>query len=159
RAVEWNLVDAVVPRSRFDEVVTERAQALAQQAAAVPRGPAVELTPIGPTLDGDRWRYRYVEVAIARGQRTATLTMTAPSAAPPETADAMVAEGAELWALRAFRELDDALLRLRFNEPEIGTILLRTAGRPEHVLAADRAVATCRDQSGFVREVALLQAR
>jgi benzoyl-CoA-dihydrodiol lyase len=49
--------------------------------------------------------------------------------------------GSELWALRAFRELDDALLDLRFNRPEIGVVILRTRGDRARVLAADRALA------------------
>ncbi|MBI4263357.1 MAG: benzoyl-CoA-dihydrodiol lyase, partial [Acidobacteria bacterium] len=62
------------------------------------------------------------------------------------------------WALRAFRELDDALLRLRFNEPEVGTVLVRTVGDPAAVLASDRALAAHRDH-WLVREIALFIAR
>jgi benzoyl-CoA-dihydrodiol lyase len=157
RALEWGLVDAVVPRSRFDQAVSERARALAAQVTAVPR-PAVALGPLEPTVEADRIVYRHVELALDRAARTATLTVRAPAAAPPPTAAAMLAEGSELWALRAFRELDDALLRLRFNEPEIGVVLLRTSGEPAHVVAADRALAE-QAADPFCREVRLLQAR
>src|SRR4051812_19960615 len=40
RAKDWQLVDAVVPRSKWDAVVAERAKALAAQVANVPHGPA-----------------------------------------------------------------------------------------------------------------------
>lgn len=154
RAVEWNLVDQVVPRSKFDDAVTARAGELAAQVADVPHGPAVELDALEPAIDGDTLRYRHVELAIDRGERTATITVAAPAAAPPAE---LATAGAALWSLRAFRELDDALLRLRFNEPEIGTVVLRTSGDAAHVLAHDKALAAA--TSGFAREVRLLQAR
>ena len=70
----------------------------------------------------------------------------------------MVAQGSDLWSLRAFRELHEALLQLRFNEPEIGMVSVRTVGKAEYVLAADKALLANQD-SGFLREVKLLQAR
>jgi benzoyl-CoA-dihydrodiol lyase len=151
RALEWGLVDHLIPRSRFDAEIQARAEALAAEVAGVPHGPAVELTSITP--------YKYVSLEIDAAARTATLTASAPAAPPPADVEGMVAAGAELWALRAFREIDDALLQLRFNHPEIGTVLLRTRGNPEHVIAADRAIAEHRQTCGFVREVGLLQAR
>jgi benzoyl-CoA-dihydrodiol lyase len=159
RAVEWGLVDALLPKSRFDAGVRERALGLADQVAGVPHGPAVELAPLEPSYEASRIRYRHVTLEQDRAARTATLTVAAPDAAPPTTAAAMAAEGADLWALRAFRELRDAIWQLRFNEPDIGTVLLRTRGNPAHVIAADRALAACARESGFCREVLLLQAR
>jgi benzoyl-CoA-dihydrodiol lyase len=159
RAVEWGLVDALLPKSRFDAGVRERALALAGKVADVPHGPAVELAPLDPSYEANRIRYRHVTLELDRANRTATLTMTAPESAPPTTAAAMAEQGSDLWALRAFRELRDALWQLRFNEADIGTVLLRTRGNPEHVLAADRAIAACASESGFCREVQLLQAR
>jgi benzoyl-CoA-dihydrodiol lyase len=159
RARDWGLVDELLPRSRFDEGVLERASSLASQVAGVPHGPAVELAPLERQVEGDRISYRYVDLAIDRDGRTASLTVKGPEKAPPATVDEMVAEGSDLWSLRAFRELDDAICHLRFNEPEIGLMLLRARGNPEHVIAADRALDEQAAASGFVREVRLLQAR
>jgi benzoyl-CoA-dihydrodiol lyase len=158
RAVEWGLVDAVVPKSKFDDFVAKRAEELADQVADVAHGPAIELKALECVEEENAYRYRYVDLVLDRGARTATLTMKAPEAAPPTTVDAMVAEGSDLWALRAFRELDDAMLKLRFNEPEIGTVLIKTAGEAANVVAADDAV-TANLDCGFVREVRLAQAR
>jgi benzoyl-CoA-dihydrodiol lyase len=158
RAVDWGLVEAVAKTSQFDQVVAERAGKLAAVAADLPRGPAVALDALAPELDGDRRTYRFVEVAISRKARTATISIAAPPTAPPTAVEAMCAEGADLWSLRAFRELGDALQHLRFDEPEIGTILLRTRGNPAHVVAADTALAAGQG-SGFLREVRLHQAR
>jgi benzoyl-CoA-dihydrodiol lyase len=151
RAVDWGLVDALLPRSKFDAGVLERAKGLAASVAAVPHGPAVALESVAP--------YRHVELAVDRAARTAKLTVKAPDAAPPATAAAMAAAGSDLWALRAFREVQDALWQLRVNEPDNGTVLLYTRGSAAHVLAADRALDANAGESGFCREVRLLQAR
>jgi benzoyl-CoA-dihydrodiol lyase len=156
RALEWGLIDALLPKSKFDAGVLERARALA--AGSAPRGPAVALAPLAPTIKGDTIGYKHVEVSIDRATRTATLTISAPAEAPPTTAAEMAAQGSDLWALRAFRELRDALYQLRFNEPTIGTVLVKSRGNPAHVVAADRALAEA-EGDGFAREVRLLQAR
>ncbi len=156
RAKDWGLVDDVVARTKWDEVVAARAKALAAQVADVPHGPAVELPPLAPTVDGGRVRYKHGELEVDRATRGATLTVTGPTAPPP--AD-LSSAGAELWSLRAFRELDDALLRLRFNEAEVGVVMVRTVGDPALVLAHDEALAAAAGKSGFAREVRLLQRR
>src|SRR5439155_3694794 len=43
RALEWNLVDAVIPKSKFEGAVAERAKALAGKAQELARGPGIEL--------------------------------------------------------------------------------------------------------------------
>lgn len=159
RAVEWDLVDAIAPKSKFDAVVQERAKALAESVKDVPHGPAVELKALEPRVEESSIHYRHVTLEMERSTRTATLTVSAPSDAPATDVDAMVAKGADLWALRCFRELDAALLHLRFNEPDIGTVLIHTKGDPKHVMAADQAIAEHAASNGFIREVLLQQAR
>ena len=144
RAEEWGLVDKVVPRSRFDQAVIERARALAD-ATPTREGPGVAL----PALEVKRWEegdrvgadYRYVSLAVGKSSRVAEITVLAPDAPPPADAAALRKAGAEAWALRAFRELDDALLDLRFNHPEAGLVLLRTRGDAALVRAHDEALA------------------
>ncbi len=159
RARDWGLVDHVLPRSKFDEAIAERAAELSAEVAGVARGPVVALEPLRPTTEDGRIAYRHIELSFEREARVATLLVRAPAKAPPTTVDGMVAEAGDLWALRCFRELDDAILRLRFNEPEIGMVLLRSEGNAAHVLAADAALAEHSQQNGFLREVRLLQAR
>jgi benzoyl-CoA-dihydrodiol lyase len=156
RAVEWGLVDAVAPRSKFTAAVAERAQKLAA-AHTAPKGPGITLDALAPEVSDNRVRYRYVELALDRARRTATLTMRGPDA-EVKGEDAIVAAGAGWWPLRAFRELDDALLRLRFHYEDIGLLLLRTRGAPQLVLAADAELEVCRDH-WFVKEVKLHMAR
>ncbi|HUH02368.1 MAG TPA: 2,3-epoxybenzoyl-CoA dihydrolase [Kofleriaceae bacterium] len=159
RALEWGLVDHVVARTKFDETILARARELAAVTRDVASGPAVKLPPIEVSADGDTRTYRYVSLILDREARTASLTVKGPDKAPSTSAEGIVAEGADLWALRAFRELDDALLQLRLNEPTLGVVLLRTSGNADHVVAADKALATHVAANGFVREVRLHQAR
>ncbi|HXT69200.1 MAG TPA: 2,3-epoxybenzoyl-CoA dihydrolase [Vicinamibacterales bacterium] len=151
RAVEWKLVDAVYPASRFKESVAARARELAARSDR-PGGPGVALKPLGVKESADALDYSSVSVAFDRPKRTATVTVRAPEAPVPTTPDAILAEGDRFWPLRAFRELDDVLLRLRTNEPEIGTIVLKSEGDPERVIEAD-AVLNAQAGHWFVREV------
>ena len=137
RAVEWGLVDGLAPRSRFDERARERAAALAASSYSRPKR-GVILEPLEPQEGPDSVRYRHVELRLNRGARTATLTVNAPQDPFPEDQAALRAAGSSLWHLRMARELDDALCRLRFNEPELGVVLLRVAGDPDAVREADR---------------------
>ncbi|HEX9573148.1 MAG TPA: enoyl-CoA hydratase/isomerase family protein, partial [Myxococcales bacterium] len=115
RAVEWGLVDAVVPRSKFAEAILQRAKALAAAAPAVARGPGIELDAVEPRVSEDRIEYRHVTLALDAGARVATLTVRAPEGEVPKDAAGALARGAAGWGIRAARELDDALLRLRFH--------------------------------------------
>jgi benzoyl-CoA-dihydrodiol lyase len=152
RAVEWRFVDAVYPTSRFKDEVVRRAKELAAQSDRPATGPGIILGPLHPETAADRLSYGFVKVTIDRGKRLAELTVEAPDAAQPTTPDAIVAAGDQFWPLRAFRELDDALLRLRLNEPEIGTLVVRAIGDPDAVLAVDRTLHDHRDHWA-VREI------
>ena len=145
RAVEWRFVDAVYARSRFDEAVSQRAADLAASSDRPSSGPGVTLGPLEVTRSGDRSEYSTVTVEINRMKRTADLTVRGPNGPQPSDAKAMLALGDQYWPLRAFRELDAALLHLRLNEPEIGVVVLKTQGDREAVLAIDRTLATHRD--------------
>jgi len=154
RAVEWKLVDEVAPKSKFDARVRERAAALAARSDRPASAKGIELKPLNAQRSADAVTYKYVDLKIDRGQRIATITMKGPDAPQPENAEGFLAAGAEAWALRAFRELDDALLHLRFNELEVGLVVLRTEGDPQAVLAVDKTLEAHRDH-WLVREIRL----
>ena len=137
RALEWGLVDGLAPRSRFEATVRERARALAGPSDGREKK-GVVLDPLEPAEGADSVCYRHVDLRFDRSARTATLTVRAPEDPFPEDREGLAAAGSSLWHLRLARELDDALCRLRFNEPELGVVLLRTAGDPEAVKEADR---------------------
>src|SRR5687767_4682623 len=111
RSVEWGLVDAVYPASKFKEQVARRALELAKQSDRPDAGPGVSLGPIGAQESADAVRYSTVALEIDRPRRVATLTVTAPAEEQPTTMDGIMSAGDQFWPLRAFRELDDALLR------------------------------------------------
>ncbi len=151
RAVQWRLVDETVPLSKFPARVPEKAKELA---AAAPQreGPGVELKPLEGKYTADGIEHRYVTLKVDAGARVAHLTVKGPEAGESNDAAGMRKKGSDLWALRAFRELDDALLDLRFNRPEVGVVVLQTRGDTASVLAADKALLDNKDD-WFATEV------
>ena len=161
RAKEWGLVDEVVPESRFDAAVAERAKALAQRAAREKpwrKGAGIPLAPLKPEATETGVKWKFVTLDLDAAARAATLTVSGPDAAPPADTVGMRAAGGGLWSLRAFRELDDALLRLRVNHLEIGLVLLKTRGDAARVLASDAALAAAKGD-WFADEVVAHMAR
>lgn len=146
RAVDWRLVDEIAPNSKFDEVVQERAREFAA-ASAKPSGlTGIELTPLDRRFDEDgSVTYSTVEVAIDRAGGRATLTITGPSDPAPASVAELQEQGAQAWILRAARELDDAILHLRLNERQIGTLVFQTQGDPTAVLAHEALLLANRD--------------
>lgn len=146
RAVDWRLVDEIAPNSKFDEVVQERARDFAA-ASAKPSGlTGIELTPLDRRFDEDgSVTYSTVEVAIDRAGGRATLTITGPSDPAPASVAELQEQGAQAWILRAARELDDAILHLRLNERQIGTLVFKTQGDPIVVLAHEALLLANRD--------------
>ena len=151
RAKEWRLIDESAKPQQFTEKLQRRALELAAQSDRPQDAKGVALTPLERQVDATGYRYEHVDVGIDRKARTATITVSAPAALQPDDPDAIRALGASWWPLAMARELDDAILLLRTNEPEIGTWLLKTAGDPALVLAAD-ATLERHASDWFVRE-------
>ena len=137
QAVAWGLVDAVAPRSTFAAVVRQRADARVAQSDRPTGGPGLALTPLDRSVTADGFAYPNVAVSIDRELGAATIMICGPSSAQPSNGDDLVARGASAWIVAAARELDDALLRLRSNEVEIGTLVLKTSGDLDVVAEAD----------------------
>ncbi|MEM7442185.1 MAG: 2,3-epoxybenzoyl-CoA dihydrolase [Pseudomonadota bacterium] len=152
RAKEWGLVDEIAPPSRFEEAVKERAADLASQSGRPDSAEGVPLTPLRRRIDENSLVYEHVAVAIDRDARTATLIVEAPEGEQPSDMHAIRQAGAEWWPLAMARQLDDALLMLRHNFMDIGTIVLKTRGEIGAVLAADAAL-EAHQNDWFVREV------
>jgi benzoyl-CoA-dihydrodiol lyase len=152
RAVEWRLVDAVYPTSQFRERVAKRAQELAKQSDRPADAKGITLNPLNPTVEPDALRYSAVTLEIDREKRVANLTVRGPEGAQPSTPEDIQSAGDQFWPLRAFRELDDVLLRLRLNEPLIGTVVVRTQGDPAAVLAIDESLLANQDH-WLMREI------
>jgi benzoyl-CoA-dihydrodiol lyase len=156
RAVEWRLVDEVVPPSAWEAKVTERALELAGRSDRNgARG--VPLTPLDRSIADDAIYYPHVRVALDRAGRTASVTILGPSEVPGDLRGLHDA-GAAFWPLAMARELDDALLHLRLNEPSIGLIVFRSVGDPAQVLAVDSLLEQYQTD-WLVREIRLLLKR
>jgi len=138
KAVAWRLVDEAVPRGAWDATVAERAAELAERSDRPYDSSGIALTPLDKTRTDDAVTYRYVAATLDRAAGTAEITVTGPADDPPGDAVGVQAWGADFWTLAMTRELDDLILDLRTNEPELGTWLLRTRGDAARVLAYDR---------------------
>jgi benzoyl-CoA-dihydrodiol lyase len=137
KAVDWRLVDEVVPPSKWNEAVSARAHELAKRSDRPASAKGVKLTSLPRKIAGDRVTYTYVDVDIDRPRGVATVTVRAPSQNVPASLDAAHALGDKFWPLAVARELEDAVLHLRANEGTIGVILMRTEGDAKAVLAHD----------------------
>jgi len=158
RAVDWRLVDEIAPNSKFNDVVAARAHELAAKSDRPSDAEGVALTPLQRTIAADAVTYTTVSVEIDRATRVATITLSGPDAdAPASMADA-AAEGDQFWPLRLAREFDDAILHLRFNEPEIGVLVFKTAGEPEQVVAMEKLLLDNAD-NWLAREILLFWER
>ena len=142
RAVDWRLVDEIVPNANFDERVAARAREIAD--AAPLRGPGphngIALTPLTRTIEADTVRYSTVTVTLDRDARRAEITITGPDRDPATTPQTIHDAGADNWMLRAAREFDDAILHLRANEGDIGTLVFKSEGDPARVAAHEAAL-------------------
>jgi len=155
RAVKWGLVDAIAPRSRFNEAVAERVAALVDSKRGGRAG--VALDALAPAETDTEIRYRHLTLRLDRIQRLGELIIEGPKSVPAIPSDA-AALGADFYPLRLFREIDDALLRLRFNYPEIGLVLIKSAGDLDRVAELDRAIWE-RQSDWFINETLLLMKR
>ncbi|HKR12774.1 MAG TPA: 2,3-epoxybenzoyl-CoA dihydrolase [Pyrinomonadaceae bacterium] len=146
RAKDWRLIDGYFPTSKFDESIKARVQQLVTDRP----GTGIKLNPLQT--------YKYVELKLNRDQRYANLTIHGPEGTQPTTPEEIHELGDAYWPLQAYRELDDALLNLRMNEPEIGLVCLRTEGSAESVLSVDQTLVANREH-WLVREIILHMAR
>ncbi len=136
RAVSWRLVDETARPRDFAAVIGRRASAAAALSGRPAAAAGVPLTPLRRDRDGDTTRYEHLLVEIDRAAGAAKLVLDGPAEVPGSLAE-LHAAAADSWPLALARELDDAILRLRVNEPEIGSWLLISRGDPAAVLASD----------------------
>ena len=151
RAIEWRLVDEIVPPSSWETTVAKRAAEFSRRSDRPSHAKGITLTPLQRRFGEDAVEYTNLRIDCDRAARRATLTVRGPQSLPNDLASIHTA-GAEFWPLAIARELDDAILHLRLNEPELGLIVLRTEGDPAVVLAAD-ALLEAHANDWLVREI------
>src|ERR1700758_1202194 len=138
RAVDWRLVDEVVPASKLEDAVAKRAREFAAKSQRPATGKGILLTPLTRERSADTVEYSTIAVEFDRPSRLATVTLRGPDAPPPDAAEAMVDQGAEFWPLKLARELDDAILDIRANEFDGAAIVFKSSGDQAQVLAYDQ---------------------
>jgi benzoyl-CoA-dihydrodiol lyase len=158
RATEWGLIDGHFPTSKFQEGVEARVNEILKETEGQEIGPGIKLNPLDVEIGESGREYKYVSLKLNRATRHAELTLRGPEANQPNDVAGIRKLGDSYWPLRAYRELDDALLHLRMNEPEVGLVLLRTVGEIDDVLAVDKTLVENREH-WLVRETILYMAR
>lgn len=180
RAKEWGLIDDYFPTSKFQESIDARVREIvsgvkqtvslrddsgaarlkvsepSQTNSLLYNG--IRLNPLQMELKPAGVEYKYVNLVLNREQRYADLTVHGPAGDLPSTPEKIQMLGDSYWPLQAYRELDDALLHLRVNEPEIGLVCVRTQGNVDDVLAIDKTLEANKDH-WLVRETLLYMAR
>ncbi|MEC8531090.1 MAG: 2,3-epoxybenzoyl-CoA dihydrolase, partial [Pseudomonadota bacterium] len=158
RAIDWGFVDEIIPRSKFDDTVAERAKEFALESDRPLDAVGIKLTPLTKKIEETRISYETLTVEIDRDLATATLTIFAPIQIPPEDVTGIENQGAAFWPLSMCRDLEDAVMELRVNEKEIGTWIFKTEGAAAHVEAADKLLIAHADH-WLVREIILFMKR
>jgi benzoyl-CoA-dihydrodiol lyase len=153
QAVEWRLVDEVIPKRQWDETVAERAAAAAARSTRPADAQGVELPPLQREESADGLRYQHVEARFDRAAGLVEITVHGPEGDVPDTVERVHELGARFWPLAMTRELDDLILRLRANERELGTWVIRTRGDVEDALAFERVIARHSGSDWLVNEI------
>jgi len=137
KAVEWRLVDEIVPNSKWNDTVAKRAHEIAARSDRPKAAKGVAFNPLARKIEAERVSYSHVDCDIDRARGLVTVTVRGPSEPAPASVEAAHALGDRFWPLMVARELEDAILHLRANEAAIGVVLLRTEGNAQAVLDHD----------------------
>ncbi|HEX6729998.1 MAG TPA: 2,3-epoxybenzoyl-CoA dihydrolase [Pyrinomonadaceae bacterium] len=156
RAKEWGLIDDTFPTSKFQESVMTRVEKIVDGGGAAASG--IKLNPLKFSSTDNARDYKFVHLTLDRERRSGDLKIQGPSEELPSVPDDLEQLGDSYWPLQAYRELDDALLHLRVNEPEIGVVCLRTEGNIDHILSVDQTLTEHRNH-WLVREILLHMSR
>jgi benzoyl-CoA-dihydrodiol lyase len=158
RAVEWRLVDEVVPATKLEDAVGERVRRLAVQSDRPSGEKGITLPALERRIETDRRAYKHLSVVFDRAMRVATLVIHGPDTPPPSAVTDMVARGAAFWPLTLARELDDAILDIRLNECDVAALVFKSQGDNANVLSYDAFLAS-HSNHWLAREIRLKWAR
>lgn len=154
RAVDWKLVDEIAPASKFNDLVGEFVDQAKTQSDRPSDAAGVHLSELERKIDESAISYEYVHAEIDRALNTAIITVKAPESNIALSVDSLHELGDHFWLLSVARSLDDLILHLRTNEPELGTWLFKTVGEMEVVRHYDNFMNEHLEH-WLVREIAL----
>jgi benzoyl-CoA-dihydrodiol lyase len=158
RAVDWRLVDETVVSSQFPKAVKARAETMAADSDRPDNEPGIVLEPLGVISSADERHYPHLDLRIDRNAQMAVVLIKGPTEQPPADLATAKQQGCNFWPLAVIRELDDALLHLRTNEPEVGTLIFKTAGDSAQVAAYENFLSDYQ-ADWFIREIMLYMKR
>src|ERR1700674_725040 len=110
RAVDWRLVDEIVPPSKLDSAIKQRTREFAKKSDRPADAKGIALAPLQRKFSPNGIEYKSLSVEFDRARRVATLMLRGPERPPPANIAEVVAPGADFWSLRLARELDDSIL-------------------------------------------------
>jgi benzoyl-CoA-dihydrodiol lyase len=145
RAKDWKLIDGCAKPQQFGALLATEIEALCARSTRAAALKGIELTAVQARIDDVGYHYSVVDVGVDRDKRIATFTVQAPAVPIESTPDAIEAAGASWYPLKLQRELDDAILNLRTNEPEIGTWVIKTHGDAGLVMQMDEVLARLKE--------------
>ena len=134
RALEWNLVDDLVSPTKFNDLVKQRADEFATRSDRPTDQEGIKLGPLTVKQEDKCYQYSSVSVDLNHDLGIAEIKILGPTDGVPNDVNQLLLEGDQFWPLRVARELDDAILQLRFNELQIGVIVFKSIGSSQEVL-------------------------
>jgi benzoyl-CoA-dihydrodiol lyase len=154
RAVEWRLVDEVVPRTQLVEAASRRASEFAARSDRPAGQRGIVLKPLSRSIDDRHIRYTHLGIELDRENSAATFTVGGPEQSAPARLDHALAAGCDFWPLAIARELEDAILHLRTNEETVRSWIFRTEGDLANVQSYD-ALLLAHAGNWLIREIRL----
>ena len=142
RAKDWRLVDEVIANSKFDQTVQGRALEFAAASDKASASQGIELGPLERQITDDGIAYEHINVTLDRSHRRAEITLKGPSTPAPADMAQLQAQGDQAYLLKLCRELEDAILHLRFNEMDLGLWVFKSQGDGAAFLAHEAVIAT-----------------
>jgi benzoyl-CoA-dihydrodiol lyase len=142
RAKDWRLVDEVIANSKFDQTVQDRALEFAAASDKAVASPGIVLGPLERQITESGMTYEHIDVTLDRTHRRAEITLKGPTTPAPADMAQMQAQGDQAYMLKLCRELEDAILHLRFNEMELGLWVFKSQGDCTAFLAHEAVMAT-----------------
>src|SRR6202453_2122347 len=96
RAVEWRLVDEVIPSSKFDDTILARCKELAAKSRRNGAGEGIKLAALAREFTADSVAYGSLGVSFDRSARIGKGPLRGPRA-PPPSAGGIAVLGATFW--------------------------------------------------------------
>ncbi len=128
RAVDWRLVDESIKGSIFHDEVAKRAFKFSKKSDRPTDTKGANFIPLKREFTKDAVKYENLEIEVDRKECVATITLHGPKTSAPLDIKNIEELGVNFWSLALVREFDDAILHLRTNETDIGTLIFKTKG-------------------------------